>query len=237
MGARRLRAADRAGRPAMRSPGRPPVGRREHRQWFWLAIAEGMSSEDAGVAAGVSPAVGSRWFREGGGMPTTAPSRCRGATCPSPSGRRSPSSVPRTPACVRSDGGWDGPPQPSRGSCAATRRLAAVFSSTGRRPRSGTLTGERSAPRSRSSPPTSGSETTCRNAWRVGSRGPTARQCRVRTCGGSVAGTGVARIAGGRTRGVRSRSGAGQEVRRSRDHDQRTARRGGRPCRARTLGR
>ncbi len=28
------------------------------------------SSEDAGVAAGVSPAVGSRWFREGGGMPS-----------------------------------------------------------------------------------------------------------------------------------------------------------------------
>jgi IS30 family transposase len=70
MGARRRRAADRAGRPAMRSPGRPPVGRREHRQRFWVAIARGSSSEDAGVAAGVSPAVGSRWFREGGGMPT-----------------------------------------------------------------------------------------------------------------------------------------------------------------------
>src|SRR6266516_4257096 len=69
MGARR-RAADRAGRPAMRSPGRPPVGRREHRERFWWAITSGMSSEDAGVAAGVSPAVGSRWFREGGGMPT-----------------------------------------------------------------------------------------------------------------------------------------------------------------------
>jgi IS30 family transposase len=54
----------------MRSPGRPPVGRREHRQRFWVAIASGLSSEDAGVAAGVSPAVGSRWFREGGGMPT-----------------------------------------------------------------------------------------------------------------------------------------------------------------------
>src|SRR2546423_4066055 len=70
MEARKRRAADRAGRPAMRSPGRPPVGRREHRQRFWVAIASGSSSEDAGVAAGVSPAVGSRWFREGGGMPT-----------------------------------------------------------------------------------------------------------------------------------------------------------------------
>src|SRR5919204_6729228 len=70
MGARKRRAADRAGRPAMRSPGRPPVGRREHRQRFWVAIARGLSSENAGVAAGVSPAVGTRWFREGGGMPT-----------------------------------------------------------------------------------------------------------------------------------------------------------------------
>ena len=52
----------------MRSPGRPPVARREHRQRFWEAIVEGLSSEDAGVAAGVSPAVGTRWFRESGGM-------------------------------------------------------------------------------------------------------------------------------------------------------------------------
>jgi IS30 family transposase len=56
------------GRPAMRSPGRPPVARREHRQRFWAAIARGASSEDAGELAGVSPAVGSRWFRECGGM-------------------------------------------------------------------------------------------------------------------------------------------------------------------------
>jgi transposase, IS30 family len=72
MGARKRWAADRAGRPAMRSPGRPPVGRREHRERFWWAIASGLSNEDAGVAAGVSPAVGSRWFREGGGMPTVS---------------------------------------------------------------------------------------------------------------------------------------------------------------------
>jgi IS30 family transposase len=62
--------SDRTGRPVMRSPGRPPVGRREHRQRFWAAIAHGVTSEQAGVEAGVSPAVGVRWFREGGGMPT-----------------------------------------------------------------------------------------------------------------------------------------------------------------------
>ncbi len=61
-----------SGRPVMRSPGRPPVGRREHRQRFWAAIARGLGSEAAGVEAGVSPVVGVRWFREGGGMPSVA---------------------------------------------------------------------------------------------------------------------------------------------------------------------
>jgi IS30 family transposase len=69
MGRPRGWAAVATGRPAMRSPGRPPVGRREHRQRFWEAIARGATSEDAGVEAGVSPAVGSRWFRDAGGMP------------------------------------------------------------------------------------------------------------------------------------------------------------------------
>ena len=78
MGAKR-RAADRAGRPAMRSPGRPSVGRLEHRQRFWAAIAGGVSSEEAAAAAGVSAAVGVRWFGEGGGMPTV--------TLAAPSGR------------------------------------------------------------------------------------------------------------------------------------------------------
>jgi IS30 family transposase len=52
----------------MRSPGRPPI-RREVERAFWRRIAEGMTSEDAGIAVGVSGPVGSRWFRERGGMP------------------------------------------------------------------------------------------------------------------------------------------------------------------------
>jgi IS30 family transposase len=48
------------------------VARREHRQVFWRAIAQGVSSEESGIEAGVSPAVGSRWFRERGGMPPTS---------------------------------------------------------------------------------------------------------------------------------------------------------------------
>lgn len=61
MGSSRHRRSCRALRAPMRSPGRPPVGRREHRQRFWEGIARGLSSEDAGVAAGVSPAVGTRY--------------------------------------------------------------------------------------------------------------------------------------------------------------------------------
>jgi IS30 family transposase len=79
MGTPKRRRSDRAGRPAMRSPGRPPVGRLEHRQRFWAAIARGLSSEDAAAEAGVSAAVGVRWFREGGGMPSV--------TLAAPSGR------------------------------------------------------------------------------------------------------------------------------------------------------
>jgi IS30 family transposase len=61
--------AARTGRAMLRSPGRPSVARREHRQLFWRLIAEGFSSEEAGLRAGVSATVGGSWFREGGGMP------------------------------------------------------------------------------------------------------------------------------------------------------------------------
>lgn len=65
----RKRGADRATRAKMRSPGRPPVLHRSERRPFWEAIAAGCSSEEAAQFAGVSPAVGVRWFRECGGMP------------------------------------------------------------------------------------------------------------------------------------------------------------------------
>ena len=69
MGVRERRQAIRAMRGQMWSPGRPSVARREDRQRFWRAIAAGWSSEEAAATAGVSQAVGSRWFRDGGGMP------------------------------------------------------------------------------------------------------------------------------------------------------------------------
>jgi IS30 family transposase len=63
------RKADLAGRAKMRSPGRPPVLHRSQRRPFWHAIGAGFSSEEAAELAGVSQAVGARWFRECGGMP------------------------------------------------------------------------------------------------------------------------------------------------------------------------
>jgi IS30 family transposase len=62
----------------MRSPGHPPGWRREHRQGFWEAIARGLSSEEAAGAVGLASAVGTRWFREGGGMRTVSPAPLSG---------------------------------------------------------------------------------------------------------------------------------------------------------------
>jgi IS30 family transposase len=59
------------GRSAMRSPG-APRHRREVEREFWRVIATGVTSEQAAVAVGVSPAVGCRWFRQRGGMPTSS---------------------------------------------------------------------------------------------------------------------------------------------------------------------
>ena len=67
MAERRQERADRAIRPALRSPGRPPP-RREVEQEFWRRVAGGLTSEDAAAAVGVSGPVGTRWFRHGGGM-------------------------------------------------------------------------------------------------------------------------------------------------------------------------
>ena len=55
-------------RGKMRSPGRPPRWQRDQRQRFWIEIAKGTSSEEAAAAVGVASAVGTRWFREAGGM-------------------------------------------------------------------------------------------------------------------------------------------------------------------------
>ena len=96
----RRRRSDRSGRDALRSPGRPPAARREDRRRFWAAIAAGRASEDAAADAGVSPAVGVRWFRQAGGMPPSHLSRS------GPTSGRSLSFVEREElALLRAQGG------------------------------------------------------------------------------------------------------------------------------------
>jgi IS30 family transposase len=56
------------GRGAMRSPG-APSHRHEIERLFWKQIATGIMSEKAAETVGVSPPVGTRWFRQRGGMP------------------------------------------------------------------------------------------------------------------------------------------------------------------------
>jgi hypothetical protein len=168
MGTRRRRRADRAGRSPMRSPGRPPVGRREHTQRFWDAVARGLSSEEAGAAAGVSPAVGVRWFREYGGM---AP-----LSVLAPLSGRYLSFAEREEIALlgaRDCGVREIARQLGRSPSTISRELrrnAATRGagwSTGPRPHSGTPTAGPGARSSSSSPPTTPYATTCR----TGSRG------------------------------------------------------------------
>jgi IS30 family transposase len=65
---RRQQAADRAVRPAMRSPGTPSHPR-ETQRLFWLEIAKGLLPAEAAIAVGGSQPVGQRWFHNAGGMP------------------------------------------------------------------------------------------------------------------------------------------------------------------------
>ena len=72
------RRSDRVLRGKLKSPGRPPVARQEHRRRFWALVAEGLSSEDAAMGVGVSQPVGTRWFRQAGGMAPSHLSRSSG---------------------------------------------------------------------------------------------------------------------------------------------------------------
>jgi IS30 family transposase len=65
----RKRRSHRSGRVPLPSPGRPPAAKRSELRRFWLGIARGVTSEDAALAAGLSQPVGTRLFREAGGMP------------------------------------------------------------------------------------------------------------------------------------------------------------------------
>ena len=200
------------GRPPLRSPGRPPVARREHRQRFWLEIPGGLPSEDAAAAAGVSPAVGARWFREGGGMPTVSPAplsgryrsfaereeiailRAQGA-----GGRASARRLGRAPSTISRE-------------LRRTQRHVAAGWSIERPRRSGMPAGVRSVPSSPGSPgsPATGSSmVTFRNGCQARSSGPTVWRWLALRCAGPAVDMGAVSTGAGPRRGARSRSRTG----------------------------
>ncbi len=112
-GARRQWAADRALRPAMRSPGRPEPSRAVQRQ-FWRLIATGITTRGGGaggwrVDAGRGPLVSSRWRHAAdqpgrAHRPLSVLRRARGdraAARPGPwACVRSPAQIGRDPATI-----------------------------------------------------------------------------------------------------------------------------------------
>ena len=206
---RKVQAWERAGRPVMRSPGRPPVGRLEHRQRFWAAIARGVPSEAAAVEAGVSGPVGVRWFREGGGMPTV--------TLAAPSGRylsfaeREEIAILRAGGCGVREVARRLGRSPSTISRELRRNAATRCGRLDYRATTAQWHADRRARRPKPAKLAVNDDcgAMCRTAWPAWSSGPTASRWPVRTSRGS-GGAGVAAgIAGGRGRGARSRSRTG----------------------------
>ena len=157
MAERKSVGSDRAGRPRDAVAGSAARWRGERSGSGSGRRSRGaLTSEDAAVEAGVSPAVGGRWFRESGGMPTVSQAPL--------SGRYLSFAEREEIALLRAQG---------RGVREIARRLRPLAVddlagaapqrrdarrrrwSIGRRPRSGTPTGGPGARRPRSSPPTS----------------------------------------------------------------------------------
>jgi hypothetical protein len=165
----RKRRSDRAGRESLRSPGRPTVARREEVRTFWASIAAGHTSEAAAIGAGVSPAVGARWFRRAGGM---APSHLSISAKP-PTDRylsfaeREEIAIlySQSGAYARSRAVWDERLRRSRGNCAGMLRPGAAAWNIAPRPHSGMRIDRRVARSTRSWRKT----TNCGATFRIGS--------------------------------------------------------------------
>jgi len=159
----------RIGRGTMRSPGRPSVLHRSERRPFWQAIADGSSSEEAAQVAGVSQAVGTRWFRECGGMPHRIFRLHRhhrqDGTCRWLSVSRWLCCVHRVREFERLPGNLHVPRRRSRASCDAMPRPEAEASRIERSRRSGTPIVRHDVPSLPSWRSTPGYEAMCKIGW------------------------------------------------------------------------
>ena len=164
------------GRSPMKSPG-APAHRREVEREFWREIVKGLLAEEAALAVGVSQAVGSRWFRHRGGMPSIdlGPLSGRYLTF-----REREEIAILKGQGARSRGSSAVPRRRSRGSCAATRRRAEASSTTALRWHSGRPSLWRSAPGPRSWSRTTGCASMCKSGCQVRSAARTGRRLRGR---------------------------------------------------------
>ena len=204
------RRSDRALRPKLKSPGRPPVARQDHRRRFWALIAEGLSSEDATMAVGISQPVGTRWFRQAGGM---APSHLARTSVPV-SGRYPAFAEREEIALWRAQGLGVREVARRLGRSASTvsrelrrtrRRVTAIWI-TWRAPRSGTPNELPVGRNRRSWPPTQRCGSMCRTGLLVLSSRQAGLRHRGRSCRGKGDGMGDGRAVVGLWRGARSRS-------------------------------
>lgn len=209
MGASSRQRTIRAMRGPLRSPGRPPGWRREHRQRFWKTIAGGLSSEDAAAVAGVASAVGTRWFREGGGMPTVSPAPLSGRYL-SFAEREEIAILPAQRCGVREIARRIGR-HPSTVSRELRRNAATRSSAVDYRATNAQWHADRRARRPKVSKLAANEALRGYVQDRLAGMitGPTAQRSLGRRCAGSVAVTVAARTGGGRRRGARSRSRTG----------------------------
>lgn len=154
-------------RPTLGSIGRPQAGLNGERPVFWQAIAQGHSTERSAEIAGVSAAVETRWFRQGGGMPDISLKKAptdryltlaeREEIALLKAIRAMASARLRAALAVRH------PRYP--GSCGATLPLAVDTSSIAPSPLSGMPIAAPSAPRKRSSRPMPPCVSMSRTVW------------------------------------------------------------------------
>ena len=205
MEARKVRRADRA----MRSPGRPPVGRREHRDGFGTGLLVGCQARMLVWRLVCRLRLVRVSSARMAGWPLFLSSRFRDAICPLLSEKRSLFFTPATVGCVRSPAGWADHRRRSHVNCAATPQPVAEAWSIGPRTRSGIRIGAPGVRRLASSLRTTSFAGMSRIALVALSPAPMASWCQAPKCAGWVAVMGHERIDAGQARGAPSKSRTG----------------------------
>ena len=140
--ARRRANTKTSGREAMLLSGQAAGGDPGAVGSFCKAIAAGRTSDGAGIDAGVSPAVGVRWFRRAGRHGAVAfvakfKATFRALFCHLPSEKRSRSFTLRSEALARLRASWGDRLRPSPANCVAMPRRALAAPITAPQPPNG----------------------------------------------------------------------------------------------------